>query len=142
MNIPQAIITDTVSFYLLLTLLLEAKFKDILGEREGFLLRHLIYTTMLSSILDMILTLINGKQGPFLYYLNYYGNAVLFITPVLIAWLWLNFIFVFHKRMNDYSSRGPVMNYILLIPGLISLGTAFLQLFRPVLFKKSLLANG
>lgn len=87
MNIPQVIITDTVSFYLLLTLLLEAKFKDILGEREGFLLRHLIYATMLSSILDMILTLIDGKQGPFLYYLNYYGNAVLFITPVLIAWL-------------------------------------------------------
>lgn len=134
MNIPQVVITDTISFYLLLTLLLEAKFKDILGEAEGFLLRHLIYATMVSSFLDMILSIIDGKQGPFLYFLNYYGNAVLYVTPVLIAWYWLNFIFLFHKRIDDFKSCGPVINILLMVPGIISLGIGIFQLFRPVLF--------
>lgn len=134
MNIPQVVITDTISFYLLLTLLLEAKFKAILGDREGFLLRHLIYATMISSFLDMILTLVDGKPEPFLWVLNYYGNAVLFLTPVLIAWYWLNFIFLFHKRIGDFKNCGPIVNIFLIIPGLISLGIDVLQLFRPVLF--------
>ena len=65
------VITDTVSFYLLLTLLLEAKFKDILGEKESLLLRLLIYTTMIFTFLDMILTIIDGRPGAFWHYLNY-----------------------------------------------------------------------
>ncbi|MBR7046376.1 MAG: hypothetical protein IKI23_12075, partial [Lachnospiraceae bacterium] len=72
MNIPQVVISDTVSLYLL-TLLMEAQSKDIQREKEGIRLKQLICLTMLSSILDIVLSLIDGKEGAFWYLLNYYG---------------------------------------------------------------------
>lgn len=135
MNIPQVVISDTVSIYLLLTLLMEAKFKDILGEKEGIRLKQLIYLTMISSVLDIILTMSDGKSGVFMYFLNYYGNTVLFVTPILIAWCWLSFIFLFYKRLNDFKTGNWFLTRFLMIPGIVSLGAGAVQLFVPVLFR-------
>lgn len=134
MNIPQVVISDTVSLYLL-TLLMEAQSKDIQREKEGIRLKQLICLTMLSSILDIVLTLIDGKEGAFWYLLNYYGNTVLFITPTLIAWCWLSFLCQFYLRMRDYRGRSPMESRLLKIPGVAALGAGTVQFFVPVLFR-------
>lgn len=137
MNLTQIVISDAISMYLLLVLVLEARFEVLMGEKEGGEIRYLIYATMLSSGLDLLVSLVDGRPGRIFRLVNYYGNNLLYITPVLIIWHWLRFIRFLRRELyetEEEAVRRIGILSILQIPSAMMLGLALLQVFYPVLF--------
>lgn len=142
MNIPQVVIADTVSIYMLFILLVEAQFETVMGDKEGRLIRTLVKLTMVSSFLDMIIDITAGRPGNLYMFINYYGNIVIFATPVLITWCWLYFIFLFRKKLSGeipFLSSQSIWYRLLLLPGSCVLTLCVIQAFTPVIFLMCLL---
>ena len=134
MNIIQIVIANLASIYLLMILLYEAQLQTLMGKRAGNAFKSVIYATAVSLLMDMILFLVDGRPGELYYFLNYYGNTVLFALPVVIAWTWLNFIYLFYEGMNETDSNFSFWYKIAILPGLIIIGLSVLQIFTPVFY--------
>lgn len=134
MSIIQIVIANLASIYLLMILLYEAQLQTLMGKRAGNAFKSVIYATAVSLLMDMILFLVDGRPGELYYFLNYYGNTVLFALPVVIAWTWLSFIYLFYEGMNETDSKFSFWYKIAILPGLIIIGLSVLQIFTPVFY--------
>ncbi len=128
-NLSEIIVANIIGIMLSSSMLINSRLGFSQNKREFTYTKSILICTLVSSIIDALTFMMDGKEGIFPYICVYFGNMWLFLCNIIIGLLWVSLV---GYHLEGKKSRVRRYLYgLTVVPGVLLL---LVNLFHPIVY--------
>ncbi len=129
-NLKEIYVSNLMGLLLMMGVYLGNAWKMQKRNSEDKVLRGMIFTVMVSCIVDPMVYTVDGRPGEIFYFMNYVGNIWSFVADLIIGPLWIALI-----KRHVIGLDEKIQQFFVWASSIIGYGALLFNFIYPIIFR-------